>query len=88
MRPPVSEPSLDLCWVAAGRLDGFWELKLKPWDVAAGLLMVREAGGMTTDFSGRPLGLSADQVLASNGHIHSKMLEVLGGPPGQGQDEN
>lgn len=80
--------ALDLCCVAAGRLDGFWELNLKPWDVAAGALIVSEAGGRITDFSNRPYELSGEQILASNGLIHIQMLDVLGGSPGQGQDEN
>jgi len=78
--------ALDLCMVAAGRLDGFWELNLKPWDMAAGALIVEEAGGKVTDFSGRPLHLEAKQILASNGLIHTRMLEILGGAPGQGED--
>ena len=69
--------ALDLCFVASGRLDGFWELGLKPWDVAAGALIVREAGGKVTDFSGKELGMDVSQVLASNGNIHAQMMEVL-----------
>ncbi len=80
--------ALDLCCVAAGRLDGFWELNLKPWDVTAGALIVREAGGRTSDFSSGPLGLNTEETLASNGLIHTQMLNVLGGPPGQGQDKH
>jgi myo-inositol-1(or 4)-monophosphatase len=78
--------ALDLCFVACGRLDGFWELNLKPWDIAAGALVVREAGGITSDFEAVPLGLDGSRVLASNGRIHEEMLEILRGPPGQGQD--
>jgi len=80
--------ALDLCHVAGGYLDGFWELSLKPWDIAAGALILREAGGMTTDFSGRPLGLSGSQVLATNGIIHDEMLHVLRSPTGKGEDGN
>jgi len=69
--------ALDLCFVACGRLDGFWELGLKPWDVAAGTLIVREAGGKVTDFSGNKLERDTSQVLASNGRIHNQMIEVL-----------
>lgn len=69
--------ALDLCFVACGRLDGFWELNLKQWDIAAGALMVREAGGSTTDFEGRELNLDGSKVLASNGRIHGEMMEVL-----------
>jgi myo-inositol-1(or 4)-monophosphatase len=69
--------ALDLCSVAAGRFDGFWELKLKPWDVAAGSLIVLEAGGKVTDFSGAKSGIHDDEILASNGRIHGMMVERL-----------
>jgi myo-inositol-1(or 4)-monophosphatase len=69
--------ALDLCYVATGRFDGFWELKLYPWDVAAGKLFVEEAGGKATDFHGDPLDIHAKQILASNGRIHQEMLGVL-----------
>jgi myo-inositol-1(or 4)-monophosphatase len=69
--------ALDLCYVAAGRFDGFWEMKLGPWDIAAGSLMVSEAGGKITDFTGRPLNLSGKHVLASNGKIHAAMLRIV-----------
>jgi myo-inositol-1(or 4)-monophosphatase len=69
--------ALDLCSVACGRFDGFWELKLKPWDTAAGSLIVREAGGMVNDFTGGRSGLYDDEILASNGRIHEQMLEIL-----------
>ena len=69
--------ALDLCFVACGRLDGFWELNLKSWDIAAGALIVREAGGVTTDFEGSALEMDGSRVLASNGHVHSQMMEVL-----------
>jgi myo-inositol-1(or 4)-monophosphatase len=69
--------ALDLCYVAAGRFDGFWEMKLGPWDLAAGSLMVQEAGGKVTDFRGRSLGLDGSYVLASNGRIHGEMIKVL-----------
>lgn len=69
--------ALDLCYVASGRFDGFWELKLKPWDVAAGSLIVREAGGMVSDFSGGRFSIHDDEIVASNGKIHSQMLAVL-----------
>ena len=59
--------ALDLSYVACGRFDGFWELKLKPWDVAAGALMVMEAGGRVTDFEGRPFTLGAPGIVATNG---------------------
>jgi len=69
--------ALDLCSVACGRFDGFWELKLKPWDVAAGSLIVREAGGMVSDFSGSRFSIHDEEILASNGRIHGRMLEIL-----------
>jgi myo-inositol-1(or 4)-monophosphatase len=69
--------ALDLCYVAAGRFDGFWEMKLAPWDLAAGSLMVVEAGGRVTNFLGKPLALSGKHVLASNGRIHPAMLRIL-----------
>ncbi len=69
--------SLDLCSVAAGRLDGYWELKLQPWDVAAGSLIVREAGGMVSDFSDVGFSVYDKEILASNGRIHGQMVEVL-----------
>jgi myo-inositol-1(or 4)-monophosphatase len=69
--------ALDLCYVASGRLDGFWELKLAPWDIGAGSLIVREAGGMTTDVDGTPLKLSTGHILATNGKIHNEVMKVL-----------
>jgi len=69
--------ALDLCYVASGRVDGFWELNLKPWDVAAGALIAREAGGVVTDFSAVPFRLGGDQILASNGHIHPELRRVF-----------
>ena len=69
--------ALDLCYVACGRFDGFWELKLKPWDVAAGALMVKEAGGRLSDFSGAEFSISSAETLASNGLIHEAMVTVL-----------
>lgn len=73
--------ALDLCYVAAGRFDGFWEYELQPWDVAAGLLIVQEAGGKTTDFLDNPSGICDRQVLASNGFIHDEMLQVMRAHP-------
>jgi myo-inositol-1(or 4)-monophosphatase len=69
--------SLDLCYVACGRFDGFWELKLKPWDVAAGSIIVREAGGTVSDFSGSRFSIHDDELLASNGRVHGQMLTIL-----------
>lgn len=69
--------ALDLCSVAAGRFDGFWELKLNPWDKAAGSLLVTEAGGRVSDVLGRPFKLLGDDIFASNGRIHEQMVEVF-----------
>jgi myo-inositol-1(or 4)-monophosphatase len=67
--------ALDLAWVAAGRYDGFWELGLKHWDLAAGVLLVREAGGYATDSAGSEI--TAGDVVAGNPHLHAKLLEVV-----------
>lgn len=69
--------ALDLAYVACGRLDGFWEIKLKPWDTAAGLLLVTEAGGRVTSLNDGPYNPYIPEILASNGHIHSEMTAVL-----------
>lgn len=69
--------ALDLCSVACGRFDGYWEMKLSPWDIAAGCLMVTEAGGSVTAFNGAPLDIRTGEVLASNTLIHNEMMEVL-----------
>jgi myo-inositol-1(or 4)-monophosphatase len=69
--------ALDLCWVACGRLDGFWEWKLHPWDVAAGRLIVEEAGGRVSDFSGGTHHLAGEETAASNGLLHAELLAML-----------
>lgn len=70
--------ALDLAYVAAGRFDGYWEFNLKPWDAAAGKLLVEEAGGKVTNFRGRPYALTdTSQTLASNGTLHPAMLRIL-----------
>ncbi|MGH9454803.1 MAG: inositol monophosphatase family protein [Terriglobia bacterium] len=69
--------ALDLCSVASGRFDGFWELKLNPWDKAAGVLMVVEAGGRVTDVVDGPFELLGDDIFASNGLVHKAMVEVF-----------
>src|SRR5262249_6806948 len=66
--------ALDLCYVAAGRLDGFWEFNLNPWDTAAGVLMVEEAGGRASNFRGGPFQLNSRETLASNALIHEPLL--------------
>jgi myo-inositol-1(or 4)-monophosphatase len=72
--------AIDLCYVAAGRFDGFWEMKLHPWDMAAGALMVTEAGGRMSDFKGSAFSIYENEMVASNGLIHDEMLAVLGEP--------
>lgn len=69
--------ALDLCYVSCGRFDGFWELALKPWDTAAGTLIVTEAGGRVTGFAGQPFDNQTPECLASNGRIHDEMIAVL-----------
>jgi len=73
----LGSAAIDLCWVAAGRFDGFYEHKLEPWDSAAGYLIVEEAGGRVTDFEGNKFSVYQHRILATNGHIHDEMLEVI-----------
>lgn len=68
---------LDLCYVACGRFDGFWEMKLGPWDMAAGILMVEEAGGMVSDFHGNRCSIFKGEIVASNGLIHHELIETI-----------
>lgn len=73
----VGAASLDLAYVAAGRLDGYWEIGLKPWDVAAGALIVSEAGGCVTDYAGGPNVGSGAEIVATNGRLHDELLDAL-----------
>lgn len=73
----LGSAALDLAFVAAGWNDGYWEMKLKPWDIAAGLLICEEAGGTLSDWSGGPVRLERGEVLATNGRIHPAALQVL-----------
>ena len=73
----VGSAALDLAYLAAGRFDGFWELKLAPWDIAAGWLLVEEAGGRVTDLFGAPFQFDSPHILASNGLIHAEVSRVL-----------
>jgi myo-inositol-1(or 4)-monophosphatase len=73
----IGSAALDFCYLAAGRFDGFWEIELHPWDMAAGVLIAREAGATVTDFSGAPLSIYQPRCVASNGLIHGQMLVVL-----------
>ena len=73
----LGSAALDLCYLAAGRFDGFWEQRLHPWDTAAAALVVEEAGGRVTDLRGRPFSPFDGDILASNGRLHAQMLEVV-----------
>jgi myo-inositol-1(or 4)-monophosphatase len=73
----LGSAALDLCSVACGRMDGFWEENLSPWDTAAGMLIAQAAGGSVTDFDGQPFSIEKKQILATNGRIHSEMLALL-----------
>jgi myo-inositol-1(or 4)-monophosphatase len=73
----LGSAALDLCYVACGRFEGFWELGLKPWDVAAGTLIAREAGARLSDFKGKPIDIYQPQTLATNGKIHAEVLRII-----------
>ncbi len=73
----LGSAALDLCWVACGRFDGFWEYNLSPWDVTAGYLIVQEAGGVVTDFSGNRGSVWGKETLATNGKIHEALRAVI-----------
>ena len=73
----LGSAAIDLCWVACGRFDGFYEHKLHAWDSAAGFLMVLEAGGTVTDYTGAPYSPYQPHILATNGHLHADMLAVI-----------
>jgi myo-inositol-1(or 4)-monophosphatase len=73
----LGSAALDLCYVAAGRFEGFWEQKLHPWDIAAGALLVLEAGGSVSGLDGSPYSSRAGSVLATNGHVHEEMLRTI-----------
>jgi myo-inositol-1(or 4)-monophosphatase len=72
----LGSAALDICYVAAGRMDGFWEQDLKPWDIAAGAIILEEAGGKVTDFNGGAFSSRRPQLLATNGRIHDQMLGI------------
>ena len=75
----LGSAAIDLCWVAAGRFDGFYEHKLEPWDSAAGFLIVEEAGGKVTDFNGNKFSPYQHRILATNGRIHDQLLKIVNG---------
>ena len=74
----LGSAALDLCYVAAGRFDGFWEEELHAWDMAAGALIAEEAGGRVTRYDDSPVDLFRGQIVASNGRLHDEMLHVIG----------
>ena len=74
----LGSAAIDLCYIAAGRMDGFWERDLKPWDIAGGALIVAEAGGRVTNMNGQPFASRGRDVLATNGLLHDAMLKVIG----------
>ncbi|HAP38243.1 MAG TPA: inositol monophosphatase [Nitrospira sp.] len=69
--------ALDLCYVASGRFDGYWEVKLSPWDMAAGIVMVREAGGVVSGFTTNRFSLYGQELVATNGRIHRQLLDAI-----------
>jgi myo-inositol-1(or 4)-monophosphatase len=73
----LGSAALDLCYVAAGRFEAFWEQHLKPWDVAAGALIAEEAGGRITGMDGGPFDPAAAHLIASNGHVHAEVVAVI-----------
>lgn len=73
----LGSAALDLCYVASGRFDGFWEQHLKPWDTAAGVLIAAEAGARTTVFSGAPYTIEKDEIVSTNGAVHDELLTLL-----------
>ncbi len=74
----LGSAAIDFCYVATGVFDGFWEVYLHPWDICAGKLIVEEAGGRVTDFKGEETDIYTKRILATNGHIHQRMMEFLG----------
>ena len=83
----LGSAAIDLCYVAAGRFDGFWEVHLSPWDISAGALIIEEAGGQVSRLDGRPFESRLGEIVASNGRIHASIVQTIsarkrsGGPP-------
>lgn len=73
----LGSAAMDLAYTAKGVFDGYWEMNLNPWDICAGMLLVEEAGGRVSDFSDKPIDMYAKRILATNGQVHDKMIEVL-----------
>lgn len=75
----LGSAAIDMAWVAAGRFDGFWEPRLAPWDMCAGCVIIREAGGVVSGYDGGPFSIYGKEVLATNGRVHDEMIGVLAG---------
>lgn len=73
----LGSAAIDLCYVAQGIFEGFWEVHLQPWDMCAGILLVEEAGGKVTNFNDEPINIFSKQILATNGKVHNDMLDIL-----------
>lgn len=73
----LGSAAIDFCYLASGVFDGYWEYALNPWDMAAGILLVQEAGGVVTNFNNEEVNIYSDQILATNGKIHNQMLDVI-----------
>ena len=73
----LGSAAIDFCYVANGAFDGFWEVSLQPWDLCAGKLIVEEAGGLVTDFEGNKIDIYSKRILATNGRVHQKMIDVM-----------
>jgi myo-inositol-1(or 4)-monophosphatase len=73
----LGSAALDMCYVAEGVFDGFWEVSLNPWDMAAGKLLIEEAGGLVTNFAGEPINIYSKQILATNNKVHQSMMKIL-----------
>ncbi len=73
----LGSAALDMCYVAEGVFDGFWEVSLNPWDMAAGKLLIEEAGGIVTNFAGEPINIYSKQILATNKKVHQAMMKIL-----------
>ena len=77
----MGSAAIDLCYTACGRFDGFWEMGLRDWDIAAGVVIVEEAGGIVTDFRGGSSGIPRGDMLAGNPGVHRDLLKILTGVP-------
>ncbi|HSH64881.1 MAG TPA: inositol monophosphatase family protein, partial [Bacteroidia bacterium] len=73
----LGSAAIDMCYVAKGVFDGFWELFLHPWDICAGILLVEEAGGVVTDFNGNKIDIYSKRILATNGKVHQGIIDIM-----------